>query len=140
MELNQLDIFPDDYHRPDLVITYTMNDDQEIDMLKIWISYKHRKNIEFINYANLLLYSIVINNNNEKVTQRDIYIAYQRLFGFKQWKPYKESKTFINNVKTLTKAPYSKYVEVTKEYINNALNETYNKYIKKEKENYNYEF
>lgn len=133
MELHQLDIFPDDYHRPDLVITYTMNDDQEIDMLKIWISYKHRKNIEFINYANLLLYSIVINNNKEKVTQRDIYIAYQRLFGFKQWKSYKESKTFINNVKTLTKAPYSKYIEVTKEYINNTLNETYNKYIKKEK-------
>lgn len=130
MELNQLNIYAKDFHRADLVLTYTLNDDDEIEMFKIWVSDKEKDNIEIINYANLLLYEIII-NNDDKPTLKDIYRGYQRLFAFKQWKPYDEIKTFVNIKSTLTKAPYSKYVEITKEYINNKITETYNKYIKK---------
>lgn len=131
MELYQLDIFPENYHKADLVITYTLKDDntKEIDMFKVWISDKEKENIEIINHANMILYNVIV-NNDETPTQKDIYIAYQRLFGYKQWKPYRESKTFINNVKTLTKAPYSKYKEITKHYISESINNMYNKYIK----------
>lgn len=136
MELYQLNIFPKNYHKPDLVLVYTLNDNKEIDTFKIWISDTEKNDLELLNYANLLLYHILLTNDNTP-TQKCIYKSYQVLFGLKQWKPYEEIKTFINNEKTILKAPYSKYVEITKEYINEKINEIYNKYIKGENKNEN---
>lgn len=130
MELYQLDIFPVDYHRADLVITYTLKDETtELDMFKMWISDKEKDNIELLNHANLILYHVIV-NNDAIPSQKDLYITYQRLFAYKRWKLYTENKTFINNAKTLTKPPYNKYVEITKDYINKNIDKMYNKYIK----------
>ena len=130
MELNQLNIYADNYHEPDLVLTYTLKEKtDEIDMFKIWISNIQQNNLELINYANLILYNVII--NNDKPNQKDIYITYQKLFSNKIWRPYTELTTYVNNIKTLTKPPYNNYKELTKKVINEKIKGMYDKYIKK---------
>lgn len=129
MVLNQIDIYPINYQKPDLVLTYTLKEDNEsLDMFKIWISPKEKNNIEVINYANLILYKVIIENKQPK--QKDIYIAYQMLFSHKKWRNYEEKYIYINNINTLTKAPYNRYKEITKTYITNKIQGMYDKYIK----------
>lgn len=131
MRLNQVDIFIENYEKPELVITYTLKDKTNtIDMFKIWISDEHKRNLEIINYGNLLLYNIIITNENTPV-EREIFVAYQKVFNRKLIPPYKVSHTDVNVSKTLLKAPYNAFKELTREYMSNHIENVRKKYIDK---------
>lgn len=129
MQLNQLNIFPIRYDIPDLVITYTLKDKtNEIDMFKIWISDVEENNLELIERATMLRYMIIVKNDNPQL--KDIYIAYQYLFGKKKWKAYEELTSYVNVKTTLEKPPYNRYIEITSDYMSVKALKIYKKYLK----------
>lgn len=133
MELTQVNIYPKNYHRPDLVITYTLKKNKEIDMFKIWISDEECENIEIIDYANKLLYQVIV-ANEKKPIERDIYYNYQMLFWDKNWRVFEKIVMRVNVRQTLYKAPYNNYKELTKTYISDMYEKKMKEYIKKYKE------
>lgn len=129
MELNQVNIYPKNYHRPDLVITYTLKEDDKIDMFKMWISDEEKENIEIIDYANRFLYGIIIQNERTPI-EKDVFYQYQVLFHNKQWKSFEKITTKVKTKQTLTKTPYFKYKELTKDYLSKMYEKKMKEYIK----------
>lgn len=135
MILNQVNIYPKDYHRPDLVITYTLKDKSDkIDMFKIWISDKYKDDIELIDYANKLLYMVIIRNEREP-TEKDIYYHYQMLYYDKFIRSFEKITTKVKAHQTLRKAPYFKYKEITKDYISKMYENKMKEYVKEYESN-----
>lgn len=130
LELNQLDIFPKNFHNPDIVFTYTLNKDETFDMFKMWISDECKYDMEVIDIANKLYFEIMVNNENVPCI-KDLFIAYQKQHYNKQWKPYKLSKTKLNVKGLVTKSPYNNYTEITKTFLSESYNELMDKYIQK---------
>lgn len=127
--LKQVNIFPKRYHNPDIVITYTTNKDNTLDMFKMWISDECKNDIEIIDIANKLYFDIIVNNEN-KPSQQDIFRAYQRLYYNKQWNKYEEKETKFNVKSLITKAPYNNYTEITRTFLSETYEELMNKYIR----------
>lgn len=130
MVLKQLDIYPKNYHEPDISMTYTTDKKGYIEMFKMWLSNECKDNMEIIDIANKLYYEIIMNNNS-RPHERDIHIAYQVLYHDKQWKEKRELTTKINVESLLTKAPHNNYIELTKDYLSESYEKIYNKYLKK---------
>lgn len=130
MKLNQVDIFIEKLNKPDLVITYTLKENNLIDMFKIWINNKQKNNLEIINYANLFMYNIIISNES-KPSERDIFVAYQKMFYDKTFPAYQTSVTRVNVAETLVKAPYNAFKELTNEYMVNMIEGVRKRYIDK---------
>lgn len=129
MELNQVNIYPKNYHRPDLVITYTLKEDDKIDMFKMWISDEEKENIEIIDYANRLLYGIIIQNERTPI-EKDVFYQYQVLFHNKRWRSFDKITTKVKTKQTLAKTPYFKYKELTKDYLSKMYEKKMKEYIK----------
>lgn len=129
LELHSVDIFALDRSKPTMCITYTLGEKKEIDMFKMWVRDDMKENYEFLNYANLLLYEIVV--NHKKPEEKHIYRAYQVLFGKKKWENYKKLTTNVNLVSTLKYAPYPNFSEFTKDTMRDYAEKETARYVQK---------
>ncbi len=98
-------------------------------MFKMQISDEEKENIEIIDYANRLLYGIIIQNERTPI-EKDVFYQYQVLFHNKQWKSFEKITTKVKTKQTLTKTPYFKYKELTKDYLSKMYEKKMKEYIK----------